>query len=70
MNTAQTPMRHSPDVGCLRATAVAKLLDISTRTLYRKVSKGEFPGPLRIGQGTSRWRLHDIEAYLEQRLPR
>ena len=70
MNTGRNPKSHKPDFACLRASSVAEMLDISTRTLYRKVSRGEFPGPLRIGQGTTRWRLRDVEAYLDQGRPR
>lgn len=50
----------------LRGTAVAEMLDISVRTLYRKVSRGEFPAPVRIGVGTSRWRMSDVEACLNR----
>jgi predicted DNA-binding transcriptional regulator AlpA len=48
----------------LKSRTVARMLDISTRTLYRKVASGEFPRPVRIGRGTTRWRLRDIEAHL------
>ena len=48
----------------LKVRRLAEMLDISTRTLYRKVARGEFPKPVRIGKGTTRWRLRDIEAYL------
>ncbi len=53
-----------PGAYCVRRQKVAEMLDISTRTLSRKVARGEFPKPIRIGKGTTRWRLRDIEAYL------
>jgi predicted DNA-binding transcriptional regulator AlpA len=48
----------------VRGAAIAEMLDISLRTLYRKVSRGELPPPVHIGNGTSRWCLGEVEAYL------
>ena len=63
--------RHSaPPTRCVRGREVAEMLDISLRTLYRKVAKGEFPGPIRIGEGTTRWRLRDVQIWLDGRKAR
>ena len=60
----------SPATRCLRATKVAEILDVSIRTIYRKVARGEFPKPIRIGKGSTRWRLRDVEDYLNKKRSR
>jgi predicted DNA-binding transcriptional regulator AlpA len=49
---------------------LAAMLDIHERTCWRlaamaEAGHGDFPRPLRIGPKTVRWRLVDIEKYLE-----
>jgi excisionase family DNA binding protein len=44
---------------------LAKLLVVSERTIYNKVSAGNFPiRPIRIGRRLLRWRRHDIDEYI------
>jgi predicted DNA-binding transcriptional regulator AlpA len=69
-------MSATPDVDSRLASltlldvrAVAKLLRISQRQVWRLVAmaeagRGDFPRPLRLGARTVRWRLADVEAYL------
>ena len=45
---------------------VAKLLTVSTRTIWRLVGDAELAYPLRIG-GRRRWRRSQLEAFLEAR---
>jgi predicted DNA-binding transcriptional regulator AlpA len=54
----------------VRGQTIADMLDISVRTLYRRVAAGDLPGPVRIGRGTSRWRLGDVIAHIERRQSR
>lgn len=42
---------------------VANLLNVSTRTVWRRVSAKELPQPLKVG-GLTRWRRAEIEAHL------
>jgi len=49
----------------LRADEVAHLVSISTRTLWRLVSSGQFPSPIYIG-GSTRWRLSDIKSWVDE----
>ncbi|NBZ87576.1 helix-turn-helix transcriptional regulator [Stagnihabitans tardus] len=42
---------------------VADRFNVSTATIRRWIREGAFPRGLRIGTGTTRWRLSDIEAY-------
>ncbi len=52
----------------LTAADVARLLRISERTLWRKVSAGEVIAPLRIG-GTTRWNRAGLEAWVAEGCP-
>jgi excisionase family DNA binding protein len=54
----------------VRGRAIAEMLDVSLRTVYRKVAKGELPQPVHIGSGTTRWRLSDVQAHLDRIQPR
>ena len=44
---------------------VAEILGIAVRTVWRLSAAGELPPPVRIGVRIVRWRLSDIEQYLE-----
>ena len=48
----------------LKASDVANTASISIRTLWRLVSAGKFPAPIRIG-GSTRWRAADLERWIE-----
>jgi excisionase family DNA binding protein len=48
----------------LTAKDVAELLRISVRTVWRLVSTGAIPGPIKIGAAT-RWRADDIGAMID-----
>lgn len=50
----------------IAAAELAKLLNISTRTLWRLRSAGKLPPPVRLG-GAIRWLLTDIEGWLANR---
>lgn len=50
------------------AEALARMMDVSERTLWRWVSRGELPQPLRIG-GSTRWRLAEINDWIERGCP-
>lgn len=38
---------------------------IKRSTIYRRISAGTFPAPLSLGPGTVRWRLSDVDAWIE-----
>lgn len=48
----------------LSARQVGALLSVSTRTVWRMLSSGQLPQPIRIGTRLTRWRLVDIQAFL------
>jgi predicted DNA-binding transcriptional regulator AlpA len=57
------------DEPCLvTAVEVAKLLHVSTRTLWRLRSGGQMPQPVRLG-GAVRWRIEDIKNWIAAGCP-
>ena len=48
-------------------TEVATILNVSTRTVWRLVSSGDLPQPIRFGRNV-RWRCSDIEAWIEAQI--
>jgi len=63
MNDERTP-KPMTDPLLIKAPEVAKMVSISTRTLWRLVSTGRFPAPVHVG-GSTRWRLSDVEQWIE-----
>ncbi|HEY4311889.1 MAG TPA: helix-turn-helix domain-containing protein [Pirellulales bacterium] len=53
----------NPKMVLIKANEVADLLGVSTRTLWRLLSEGRLPQPVRLG-GNTRWRLPDIETWI------
>ncbi|HDZ26805.1 MAG TPA: helix-turn-helix domain-containing protein [Candidatus Aminicenantes bacterium] len=53
----------------LNAPAVAELLTISLRSVWRYAKEGTIPPPIRIGMGTIRWRKSDIDKWLKKKAP-
>jgi prophage regulatory protein len=51
----------------LDADAVAAALNVSTQTLRRYWRAGAFPAPLRMGRRSLRWRLSDIETWINSK---
>ena len=52
----------------INARALAKMLSLSVRTVFRLDSSGKVPAPVRIN-GSVRWRLSDIEQWIELNCP-
>ena len=52
----------------IAAAELARLLQISTRTLWRLRSAGEVPEPVRFA-GTVRWRLDQIKNWIANGCP-
>ena len=50
------------------AAEFARLLQVSTRTLWRQLSAGQIPKPVRFG-GTVRWRLEEIRKWIAEGCP-
>ncbi|MEI8194814.1 MAG: helix-turn-helix domain-containing protein [Phycisphaerae bacterium] len=60
--------RSLDDRFMIDARTVAKLLDVSTRTLYRLCDVGAMPKPTKIGK-VVRWRAEEIKAWVNADCP-
>jgi excisionase family DNA binding protein len=58
----------NPERMLLTSEELAKLLEISERTLWRLLSAGRVPRPVRIGRST-RWRLDEVKDWIERGCP-
>jgi len=50
------------------AEELARLLQVSTRTLWRQLSARRIPKPVRIG-GSVRWRLEEVRTWIAEGCP-
>ncbi len=46
---------------------VERCTGLSRSTIYRKMSDGSFPVPLKVSERAVRWRESDIRAYVDSR---
>lgn len=46
---------------------VEALVRLSRSEIYRRMRKGQFPLPLRIGDRAVRWKASEVEKWLEER---
>lgn len=53
----------------LRDTEIASRYNISRPTVWRWVKQGKFPKPLKIGGGSTRWRLIDLQDWEQNQKP-
>ena len=47
---------------------VKGLVPLSTSSMYRLISKGEFPKQIKLGDRSSGWILEEVEQWLEDRI--
>jgi excisionase family DNA binding protein len=52
----------------ITAEEVARMMNVSTRTLWRLLSAGRFPKPVRFG-GNTRWRVAEVLRWIEDGCP-
>lgn len=45
----------------LADTGVSIRYSVSRSTIWRWLKEGKFPKPIRLGEGSTRWRLSDLE---------
>jgi prophage regulatory protein len=69
MATGSHPDADLSEPLMLTAAQLARMLQVSTRTLWRMCSGGRLPNPLRIG-GTVRWSLAEIKNWIAGGCPR
>ena len=51
----------------LKSEEVSELVKLSRPTIYKMMSAGRFPRPVKIGSRAVRWRRADVEAWIEER---
>lgn len=55
-----------PQIGYIRqALLIPSILPVSPATLWRWVSIGKFPKPVKISAGVTAWRVSDVSQWLE-----
>ncbi len=58
-----------PDRLAVPADEVAKLLGISRAQVWKLLSAGKLPLPVRLGTKAPRWRVHELRAWLDAGAP-
>ncbi len=51
----------------LKLKEVIGLISLSSATIYRMMSLGEFPRSVRVGRRAARWRSDEVEEWLASR---
>lgn len=51
----------------MRRPEVERVTLLSTATIYRLMSSGEFPRPIRLGKRAVAWRADDVRHWLDSR---
>ena len=60
--------RFQPDLDpLLKLSDVRTIVPYSNASIYRMISEGEFPAPLKLGKNRSAWRLSDIQHWIDSR---
>jgi prophage regulatory protein len=49
-----------PPNALLRLKDVSRLVGLSRSTIYKRVSDGTFPPPIRVSERSVRWRMQDL----------
>ena len=63
-NQENQPITIPPAKQLLEVKEVQIITGLSVTTIYKYMREGIFPKPKRIGARAVRWRLTDIEAYV------
>lgn len=51
----------------VRRRGLQTLTSLSPATLYRLISRGEFPRPIRLSSQAVGWDINDVQAWIETR---
>ncbi|WP_281085181.1 helix-turn-helix transcriptional regulator [Methylophaga thiooxydans] len=52
----------------LKISEVKKISGLSTTSIYRAASKGDFPKPIKLGKRSSGWLKSEIDQWLVERV--
>lgn len=56
-----------PKLRLIGLRAVMRMTDRSRSSLYRDVELGRFPAPVRTGEKSRAWYLHEVEDWIRER---
>ncbi len=61
---------NAPNVqpALITVAELAQMMQVSVRTLWRLLSAGQIPAPIRIG-GNTRWRVEEINRWIAEGCP-
>jgi len=68
MATADHPNAVAVNPVLLTVAELARLLQVSTRTIWRLLSAGNLPAPVRLGNAV-RWRSAEINSWISEGCP-
>jgi len=54
-----------PNTGFLRQPQVLVFIPISKSTLWRRVTEGTFPAPVKLSPRVTVWRVEDVRRWIE-----
>ena len=57
------------EVSLMRRVEVLQACRLSKSTMYHLIEQGRFPGPVRVGPRSVRWRKSDVVTWLTARPP-
>jgi prophage regulatory protein len=69
MSTVDVAPVTEPEPLLITAHELARLLNISTRSLWRLRSAGDIPSPVRLGSSV-RWRIDDVTKWIADGCPK
>ena len=55
-----------PETGFLRQSQVLSFIPISRSTLWRRVTTGTFPAPLKLSPRVTVWRVEDVRRWIQE----
>ncbi|WP_458399402.1 helix-turn-helix transcriptional regulator [Mailhella sp.] len=60
-------MKHNlPEVGYLRLSQILSIIPISKSAWWEGCRSGLYPKPVKLGPGTTAWRVEDIRELMER----
>jgi len=65
MSTANNLPVTLPETGFLRLPQVLTFVPISKSTLWRRVTAGTFPAPVKLSARVTAWRAEDVRKWIQ-----
>lgn len=64
------PLGDLPATGYVRQSQlIPDIIPFSAATLWRNVKAGTFPAPVKLSDRVTAWRVEDVRAWMESRVP-